>query len=801
MRAALFFTLFLLFACLDKANAQFYISGTITGSNGKGISFASVVLHRMPDSSILQTAIADSNGAYSFGTGKTANTLIVATAAGYTTTARQITDTTLTRQNVDLVLEKESITLNEVAVSVRKPLIERKVDRTVFNVENSITAIGSDALEALRKAPGVRVSSNNDISIAGKSTVSIMINDKLVRVGGHELADMLRTIPSENIARIEVITTPPAKYDAAGNSGMINIVTKKQNKKGLNGTLGSNIIQNSLLSAIAVGTVNYRNNKLNIYALSNGGYAYSRPVERNNTYYSNQLWNQVSNIDNLRNFYYNQAGIDYNLTPKTILGIQYTYAGSTPKMNEDITGKWINRANGTDSILHTRARTNDFGERNVANINYEWKIDSTGKKLNLDADFFTRLGRTVRNFTTINTLGDGNPTGFNSIDRSTGKQVLYIGSMKADMELPGKFANISFGAKGSFIHVVSDNVFEYISNNAFVVDPGKTNKFDYQEYTEAIYISGQKEINKKWSTQAGLRAEYTQTRAASATLATANETKYLQLFPTAYLLYTLNEDHTFNLNYSRRIERPNMSLINPFRRYMTPNAYDEGNPFLKPSFSSNGELAYTMKSKYTFTLYAEHTQQVSTQILEVDSANKGFHFRYANIGTSVNYGFSASASLTPAKWWESNLQLYGFHSRVNANYYSAGTTNRYNMNGFEVENQNTFTLNKDKTLMTELSFEYSSATIENYDFHYPNANIYAGVRVLLFKKNLVVAATINDIFRTQIIRVRNLYNSTVTNNYYDARGARVNITWKFGNQNIKSKREHSNGLAEESKRS
>lgn len=789
----------LLSLCNYRAAAQHVITGSIKDEQGKCIPYASTILQRASDSSIQFTAIADSMGNYKMDIAELGGSYITVSAAGYATTAKTITDLAATRQQIDFVLAQESKELKEVAISIKKPLIERKADRVIFNVENSISSIGGNALDALGKAPGVRVSSNNDISLAGKSTVNVMINDKLVRMGGEELADMLRTIPSENVMKIEVITTPPAKYDAAGNSGIINIVTKKSNKKGLNGSVGVNAIQNSLRSAIGIGSLNYRNNDLNMYAFSNGGDNFSKPVETNSTQYPLQQLNQVNHVNNLRNFHYHQAGIDYNVNPKTIIGIQYTYAGSTPKMNEGIEGRWVNAANGIDSIIKTRANTHDFGERNVVNLNYERKFDSTGKKLNIDGDFFTRIGRTVRDFTTTDVLADGSPTGYNSTNQSTGKQVLYIGSLKADITFPTKFAELSFGAKGSFIHVLSDNVFSYLSGGAYVVDPGKTNKFDYRENTEAAYISAQKKLNKQWDAQLGLRAEYTQTRAASLTLATANETKYVQLFPTGYLQYTVNENNAFNLNYSRRIERPNMSMINPFRVYMTPTSYAEGNPFLQPSFTSNLELSYTLRSRYTFTTYVQHTQQTSTQLLEIDSVNKGFHFKYANIGTVLNYGITASALATPVKWWECNMQFYGYHTTVNANYYNTGIYNHYDMTGFIIEGDNNFTLNKEKTLFAEAGFAYSSTLMENYNINYPRWSVNAGMRALFFKKNLTAGFTVGDVFRSNRIKVRNVYNNSMTNNYYDEQGIRVNVTYKFGNKNIKGKRERNTNL-EESRR-
>ena len=795
-----FFTLLIccLFICCDVAG-QYVLSGIVADKNGKGLPYASVVLQQLPDSNIQLIIIADSLGNYKMEARKIKQCFISATADGYLTGKKLITDATTTRQKIDIALEPESVTLKEVAVVVKKPLIERKIDRVVFNVESSVTSIGGDALDAIGKAPGVNVNGNDDISLAGKSTVSVMLNDKLLQIGGEDLAEMLRSIPSENISRIEVITSPPARYEAAGNSGIINIITKKTNKQGLNGTVGGNVEQNSLTSARGAAALNYRKEKMNIYGNTTFGDNYSKPVERQTAFYPNEQWNQVNHVDNLYNYHYSQLGADYDITPNSVIGILYTYAGSTPKMMEHINGKWINSGNSIDSFVNTYAHTANFGERNVVNLNYVWKIDTSGKKLSTDGDFFTRTGITERNFTTNDLFADGTSTGINSTDRSTGKQVLYIGSVKADIELPTKFAKISFGAKASWIHVISDNVFQFLDTGFYITDPGKTNKFDYHDNTQALYLNAQKKLNKQWDIQAGLRGEYTQTTAASLTLSQVNTTKYFKLFPTGYIQYTTNKDNVFNLNYNRRIDRPNMLMINPFRRYLTPSSYEEGNPFLKPSFTSNLEFSYTLRSTYTFTTYVQHTTQASTQILDVDTVNKGIYYRYANIGTSTNYGVTASAAVSPAKWWENNTQFYAFHARVVANYYNTAVYTQYDRDGFVIDNDNTFILNSQKTLLAECGMMYTSTQIENYNYHFPAFNINAGIKVLFFKHNLAVALNVNDIFATEIIKIRNLYNGSVTNNYDDERNAHLNVTWKFGNKNIKSQRDR-NSTLEESKR-
>ncbi len=797
------FCCLLVIACFAVPNqiwAQHTITGAVTTQSGQPIPYATLILLQLPDSSVVTTAIADSLGNYRIDA-RSASNLLLRTESSRFLSASKLMTTGLARDTINFQLKERIVLLNDVVVNTRKPLIERKIDRVVFNVENSIAAVGSDALEVIGKAPGVQINGNDEITLAGKSTVRIMLDGKLLELDADELAETLRSIPSGNLEKIEVITTPPARYDAAGNSGIVNIVTKKQKKEGLNGTIGCSVSRNSLWSVQPTATFNYRKNKWNVFGNSNGGTSYSKPTEQLTTHYIGSEDRQVTNTVNHYNYHRSQLGVDYNISPQAVLGILYTYGGSKPQKEDNIQGNWQNQQAGLDSIVSTKAQTHDFGERNVANINYQWKVDSTGKKLNIDADFFTRAGRTVRDFATTGKLPDGTPTPQSGTDKSTGKQVLYISALKADMELPAAFAKLSFGTKGSFTHIISNNTLQYLTPLGFATDSTGTNKFDYLENTFAGYLSANKTVGQHWEFQAGLRSEYTQTRAESESTNSTTERKYFQLFPTAYAQYKPNDDHVFNLNYSRRIERPSMTMLNPFRSYMTRVAYSTGNPFLQPSYTSNIEFTYTLKSVYTFTLYTQFNRQVATQVSVVDTGTQGIHFNYANIGKSMNTGFNASANLQPTNWWECTFQIIAFHATVDANYYGDGRTTHFEKNALVVENEHNFTLNYKKTLLASLGFDYNSRYVDNYDDHRANANINCGVKVLLFKKNLVAALFLNDIFRTEKILITNLYNGTLTNDYYDERSIHLNLNYKFGNRNIKGTRDRTGAGVDENKRS
>lgn len=778
--------------------AQQHIRGVITDNRQNVLPFTTVVVQSLPDSNIVLTAMSDSSGAYQLTVNQLPHYLIRAIAAGYEPGSHEINGATDSLLSIDLSLKPTGQTkLKDVTINAAKPLVERKIDRTVFNVENSVSTIGADGLEALRKAPGVRVT-NNVISIAGKSTVNVLLNDKLIQLSGDELASMLKSIPADNIARIEVITTPPARYDAAGNAGLINIVTKKNLQNGLNGNTTISYMQRTSNAAGFNANLNYRHNKLNIFGYGNAYHANAMPYMSITTKYTDQQWEQHSDVTNQNVFNRFQLGADYNLTPRSIIGVLYTRGNGGDQYTGDavITSQGRNLHTGLiDSFIVTHARTQDRGVRNVGNLNYEWKIDSNGRKLNADIDYFTRTNKAYRNLTTGNFLSDGLPTGTAETSRTSGKQLVDIRSGKVDVAWPTTFAVFSFGAKVQFIHNTSDNLFENLVDTTYLMDPGKTNRFDYTENTQALYVSAQKKW-EKWEFQAGLRAEYTQTKGYSATLNQTNRNDYFKLFPTLYIQYKPDEDHSYNLNYSKRIQRPDFWDMNPFRSYFTAVSYSQGNPFLQPSFSNNIEASFVLKSNYTFTVYANFVSNLSTRVSFVDTVNKAYSFNMANVGKTQNYGFSASATLHPLKWWDCLLTGNGFYALFSSDFYGSGRK-AYSRPAFTVETNNTFNVNKKKTIAAELNFVYNSAALDDFDFMQQTTSFSVGIKAMMLQKKLILAMNVYDLFRGERIRLENQYNGTTQNNYWDERAFRVALTWKFGNNKVKEKRERQTGSGDE----
>lgn len=779
---ALVFTLL-----FNDAQAQTSIYGKVTDNEGALITSADIVLMTLPDSSIIKADVTDSAGKYKIQCDIKTSLLARISAVGCADAFFVIDSFAGENIERDIKMALIANKLNDVTVVAAQPLLERKPDRIVFNVATSVASIGVDAYDALRKAPGVRVS-DNGVGIVGKSTVSVMINERLVRLSGNELEAFLRTISAENIIKIEVITTPPARYDAQGNAGIINIVTKKSTKNGFNGDIGIGYQQRTKGSEKFSENLNFRHNKLNVYntGTTNNFNFYS--TQNTTASYATQVQHQYFTQKNSPLYNRYEIGIDYNLKPGNVIGILYTI-GSTDRH----TGQYYNApvtdiASGmVDSTLRTDAIEREKALRNVLNLNYEWQIDSTGKKLNVDADYFTRTENDSRDFSSETFLPGGyfaRPTMYN---RTLGKQKVGIVSLKADMVLPIDFAEISFGAKASSVHTYSNNRFSSLKGSDYIPDMSKTNEFDYRENTEALYASAVRSSGQ-FEMQLGLRGEYTQTRGVSYTLAQTVTRQYFQLFPTGYLQYSPNEDNIFNLNYSRRIDRPSFEEMNPFRSYGSGTSYESGNPFLQPSFSNNIELSYTLQSKYTVTAFTELVHNFYTRVSKVDVLNNTFYYTADNAGDAINTGLSASMVFSPVKWWETNIQAAGYYNKITSSYYNSQALAN-GTGAFSFQTDNTFSCNKAKTIIASAGFSYTSRQQDDFDIQSSFYTVEAGARMLFFDKKLTFAMNVFDVFRSEKYHFVNQYNGVVQDNYFDAQCLRLSLNWKFGNNKLKAKRD------------
>ena len=778
-------------------NAQHRISGSISDKTQKPIPYAVVSMRNTRDSVALQTTFSDTAGRYELQFSEPGSKQVTVFCTGYADELREIGNTVAGDQTIDFVLEKRETILQEVTITTAKPLFERKQDRIIFNVSASATAQGGSAADALRKTPGIWLrSQDNSINLVGKSSVLVLLNDRLQQLSGEDLMALLQSIPSDNIDKIEVITTPPAKYDAAGNAGLINIVLKKNGQQGMNGNLRMGYEQASYAKGITGAELNYRKGRMNLYG--NGSYTNGANaiVERLDTYYPQQLFRVADNYKRTLKPLQYMVGADYELHTNGVVGVQLT-SNTTNRTGADNTSIRIYRR--ADRMLDSTLRTLGWDSRtnsnNVLNFNYTWNVDTTGKKIAVNANRLWFNGRRSNDFETTTYAGDFETPKGNNHNLTEGIQRIRITTAQVDAELPYRILSLSFGGKLSFIDNHSDNHFYHETQGMLSEDPAVSNAFAYSEKVQALYANSAATFGK-WSLQAGLRAEFTQTEGYSQSLNQINRNHYFNLFPTVYIQYQPVEKHSWNLNYSRRINRPDYRSLDPYRAYATLYHYNQGNPFLLPSFNNNAELSYTYAGRYTFSAFYQYEQNHFGSVWLIDSVRNVTSGLSKNFADFSAYGLNATGALNPLAWWEMQAQLSIQMQRLRSKEYTT-IEQSYTIPVYYASLNQSFALNPSRTLVAEANLFYLSQYREDFLEIDPVGSVDLGIKALLLDKKLVLALNASDLFATQRGRGKHVVTGQTIDNYFDTRNVRFSITYKFGSTKVKARRTRDTGIEEE----
>ena len=763
------FLLIILFQ--NQVISQIKISGQIKDEKNNPVEFIEIQLQNK-DSIIFKSELTNAEGKFIIETEKGEYSLLVR-QLGVIYHEQKINVIQDTYIGIINITEKEQ-QLQEVVITAKKKLIERKVDKLIFNVENSISASGGDAIDALKITPRVKVK-NDNISMIGKNNMSVMLDDKLILLTGDELINFLKSIPSDNIKSIEVITTPPAKYDAEGNSGLINIKLKKSKLNQWNASLRSSYIQSTYPKGSFGGNFDYQKNKLSLYSNLNYVNGSNAPVETNKIYYPLGLWNEENKRRDFQNSVNGRIGADYKISEKFSVGMQYLGSFSKPKIAENSLTTIYNQTNSQiDSYINTLSENLGKNNNHSLNLNSTVVFDTIGKKMNINLDYFKFKNDDNRIFNTINLLSANN----------TSLQDIQNYSAKIDFEHPLKWINLSYGGKLSFIKTQNNVNYFDTTLGTPIFDPTQSNEFNYDENTQAIYLNGTKKLNEKWETQLGFRLENTQTEGVSKTLNQKNTNSYAKLFPTFYLTYTPNEKNAFSINYNKRINRPSYNRLNPFRWYSNPFSYTEGNPFLQPSFSNNLELNYTFNDNWSNSIYYSHTDNGFEQITIVDNTDNIQKTIAQNFFKTTIIGISESYTYNKLKWLSTTFSFDWNYSKSES---LIPITNQ-NLNGsnayFSISND--FNLNKNKTLLFNFSYWYNFKGTSDLDKNNAYSQLDASLKYFAFDKKLQISFNANDILSTN----RPIYTSFTNNiqidykNYYDVRLFRLSLVYKFGNKNI-----------------
>jgi outer membrane receptor protein involved in Fe transport len=745
------------------------ITGKIT-QTGNAVPYVEVVAVKDQKK---QTAISDEKGNYSLKLSENGNYTIKLIQDGLEISSKDIIINGEVKQDFSVEKRKEK-QIEGVTLTARKKLIERKADRLVFNVSNSVASQGMDGADALATTPLVKVDDNTGVSIVGKSGVAVMINDRILNLSDAELVTYLKSLRSENIEKIEVITSPPAKYEAQGNSGLINIVLKKNQNLGWSGSLTSSLQQQTYTGNSNSVTVNYQNEKLRT--------SLKLRQNKNEKHSYENYWIEgadgLKSNDNRRDFGDGlgaNLSLDYQLGKKSNVGFIYDVGFGHSNMDITNTSNYFQNGNYTNTLL-TDAEHRATSRQHTASAYYDLKFGKQDNKLSITGNYFSNTLDTTIDFTTTENSGD------RFVVKSPSMVDYKIYSGQADLMLPYQFAKTETGVKFTNFDNNSSIFYQNLTNGEYITDPVKSNEFEYNEKNYAAYISFEKSFNEKWSAKAGLRYEYSVVNGNSLTSGQQTENSYGKFFPTAYVTYKINENHTFNLNYSKRINRPGFRAINPYRWYININSYFTGNPFLKPSINHNFELSYVYKGKLSASAYFQRTVDAFGQLANLKGENRVSTFEnYYNqnsMGVSLNY------SDTFFKKWEANYSAN--YSYMNTNVFATDALSRKG-NSYDFDFQNNISLNQSKTVQLILNYWFRLPSNSGNSYMKFAGNLTSGLKLNLMEKSLQLNLFVSDILK-QGKSQGEIYYTTGThsyNNYYDARRLTVSATYTFGNKKVR----------------
>lgn len=801
---ALLFAWLITFSNFAAAQNSLTLSGQV--NSNIPLDGATVSLYRTADSVSVQTVITDAKGAFSLAHLKPGTYRVVVTMIGHSVYKG---DSFQLNANIVLPvirLYQTELALQEVRINSQKALIEKKIDRTVINVDAMISSAGSTVYEVLEKSPGIRIDQSGGVSLKGKGAV-IFIDDKPANLSGADLESYLKSLPSSTVDQIELMTNPPAKYDAAGNGGIVNIRTKKSKLTGFNGGVNLSYVQGKYARTNNSFNFNYRYNKVNLFG--NVGYAvinnYSdldinRHFENiNGEVVSNFLQNSFSRTTGQS--YTSKAGMDYYLSEKTTFGIGLTGLYRPSKQKMFVKSIFTNAQNLTDStVLADNREQNEFKNIGV-NLNYRHLYDKKGRELTADIDYVNYKTQNDQSFDNNSYPKNGLPAN-NYLLTGSLPAGINIYSAKIDYSHPLKSGvKLETGLKTSYTQ--TDNIADYFYTVSQLTKPdyNKTNHFLYKEHINAAYVNANKDFNKL-TVQAGLRLENTVSNGHQ--LGNAQKTdstfkrNYTGLFPTLFLQYKLDTAGTnlLSMNYGRRIERPYYQDLNPFLSPIDKFTYYTGNPFLKPSYTNSIELSHTYKGKFTTSLsYGKSLDQVNETI---EIVNGIYYSRPGNIGIATVKSLSFDGSFDLASWF--NFHFYG--ELTNIHTVSAFYTGQLDTKGTFVYLKPILQFKAGKDWTIQLDGYYQSKVT--------NVQFVAGERnrmnVAIAKKlsaSTTVKLVINDVFHS-FVNSGIINNLTLTradyHNVIDSRSGVLSLSYRFGKAISNLRKHEGNGAESEQNR-
>ncbi len=789
------------------------ITGIVKDEAGANSKAVTVSLLRVKDSVAVKFAATSEQGTYKFEQVPAGEYLIKTSHVGYTPSLVGPVTVKATDVTVPAIsLTKMSADLAAVTVVSKRPIVEVRADKMIVNVEGTVNAIGNDALELLRKSPGVMVDKDDNVSLSGKNGVQIFIDGKPTPLGGADLANYLKSLQSDNIDALEIISNPGAKYEAAGNAGIINIKLKKNKSFGTNGSVSAGYNIGTYAKYNTGLTLNNRNAKTNVF----GNYNYSKGLNLNSFNLFRQQGDTIfDQINRMKNYYGShnfKAGIDFFVTPKKTLG--FIVNGNISDNETNTSGPMsiiYKPTNITNRVLVSESINES--ERTNLNFNGNYRqVGEKGRELNIDADygFYDNKGDQYQ----PNIYFDPTLTTklYSNIYRMISPSKIQIAALKVDYEQEAFKGKLGYGGKLGYVKTDNDFSRYDVVGSQETLDKDRSNRFVYKENINAGYVNYNRAFPKKgYAIQLGVRVENTVSNGTSTGLKwnptqgkyenydSSLKRNYTDFFPSAAITFNKNPMSQINITYSRRIDRPVYQDLNPFEFKINDYTFMKGNTALRPQYTNSFGITHTYKYKLNTTLNYSHVKDIFAQIPDTTEKSKSFLTK-RNLATqnivslNVSYPFS--------------YKKYSVFANLNTNYsiYKADYGGGDRVIDIKVASaviymQHSYQFKK-KTRF-ELSGFYSSPSVWQGVFKSKSMyGIDAGVQQTIMKGKGTFKASLSDIFRTMRWSGTSEFSgqTSTASGRWESRQFKLNFSYRFGSNKVKAARQRKTGVDDETMR-
>lgn len=798
---ALFFTFF---CCSTVTRSQSKLQGSVTNGRNEPLNEATVLLLDSKDSTLIKGLLTHNGGWYAFDKIAAGKYIVSASFSGYKQVYSPVIHVEENQNKTvgALTLSEKIASLEAVTIATKKPLFEQKVDRMVINVASNITAAGSTVLDVLERSPGIMIDrQNNSLSINGKNGVVVMINGRLNHMPISALVQMLAGMPSDNVEKVELITTPPANFDAEGNAGYINIVLKRNTQYGTNGSYTATAGYMNGLVTNASANLNHREAKWNLYS----NYSFDRRATSQVARFSHANWNQgvflenfsQTNRDPIETVSDLKLGFDYELKKDLIAGVLVDLYNRS--WNMDAYNNSSVYANGkldtTVSVFNKEKHP-----LNSYDVNLNLQKSYKEGKLSFNVDYMDYREKNPVSY--VNSYYNGNGGFLYDEKMRSNKNTpvrLWVSTVDLEQKLSAK-VNMSAGVKTTFSSFTNSVSIERLLQNVWSHDPDLTATYFLHENISAAYSSFDWSLSEKTKMKTGVRFEYTNSNLKTAHLKNIVDRHYGKLFPSFFLSHSFTENKSFSFAYSRRITRPTFWDLAPFVIFMDPNTYFSGNPALQPAITDNLNTSFVFRKKILSLSYSYEASPITNFSPHVDAKTNKKTLSAENQDNSRSVNLSISLPFDVTKWWTLQLSLNGSYTKMNGLYNAEPVAlKRKSFYGNAIQN---FKLPKDFTFSVS-GFYTTGGLFGLYRMKSLGA-LDLGLQKKLDNKKSSLRLNYSNVFNSLRphfsvnIPEKNLIASGEI--HFNYPGIRLTFSHNFGSDKVKAKRDRSTGSEEEKDR-